>query len=101
MKDTRTKHLRKVAGWTFMICAAAAAVLMCINGHFAYACWPIIAALFYWTTDTFETLSEDAIGYGGAMTAENLELSSKLCDAEIKILELQEEINRLRDELKK
>lgn len=96
MKETRTKHFRKVAGWAFMICAAAVAVLMCIKGHFAYACWPILAAFYQWATDTFEALSEDAIEYGDAMMVENLELLSKLCDAEIKIQELQEEINKLK-----
>ena len=30
------------------------------------------------------------------MMLKNLEMSSKLCDAEIKIVELQEEINKLK-----
>lgn len=96
MKDTRTKHFNKVGSWGFTICAVAVAVIACIKGHFAYAVWPIIAAVFRYSADLFQTLSEDAIEYGDAMANANLEQSRELCDAYLKISELQEEINKLK-----
>lgn len=96
MKKERLQHILKVGLWAFTICAAAAAVLAVIQGHYALAVWPILAALFDWQATTFQDLAEDAIEYGDAMMLENMELSSKLCDAEIKIVELQEEINKLK-----
>ncbi len=96
MKETRKKHLRKACNWAITICAAAVAVPAIIKGDIAYACWPIIAALFQWMASDFQGLAEDSIEYGDAMMRENLEMSFKLRDAEIKIVELQEEINKLK-----
>ena len=97
MKKTRQQHIKKVSLWAFTICAVAVAVLAVIKGQYALAVWPILAAFFDWMTTTFQDLAEDAVEYGDAMMQENLEMSSKLCDAEIKIVELQEEINRLKN----
>ena len=98
MKKTRTQHFIKVGLWAFTICAAAVAVLAVIQGHYALAVWPILAALFYWLATTFQDLAEDAVEYGDAMMMANLEQSRELCDAKIKIVELQEEINKLKTE---
>lgn len=96
MKETRKKHLRTVCNWAVTICAAAVAVLAIIHGNIAYACWPIIAALFQWMASDFQGLAEDSIEYGDAMMMANLEQSRELCDAHLKIQELQEEIDRTR-----
>lgn len=96
MKKTRTKHFSKVSSGAFMICAAAVTVLAIIKGDLAYACWPIIAALSQWMASTVQELSEDAIEYGAAMTLANIKQSRELCDAHLKIQELQEEIDRTR-----
>lgn len=97
MKKTRAKHLSKVSCWAFIVCAAAVAVLAVIKGQYAFAVWPILAALFYWLATTFQGLAEDAIDYGGAMMMANLEQSRELCDAQLKILELENEIEQLKN----
>ena len=44
----------------------------------------------------FMDMAEDAVEYGDAMMMINLEQSRELCDAYLKIQELQEEINKLK-----
>jgi len=90
------KILTKTLQWLFPICAALVSVICIIRGQYALSVWPILAATFQHLSDKLMKLSEDAIQYGDAMMLENLEMSSKLCDAEIKIVELQEEINKLK-----
>ena len=97
MKKTRQQSIRKVCLWAFTICAAAAAVLAVIKGQYALALWPILAALFDWLATTFQDLAEDAVEYGDAMMMTNLEQSRELCDAQLKILELKNEIERLKN----
>lgn len=90
------KILTKALNWLFPIGAALVSVICIIRGQYALSVWPILAAAFQHLADVFMKLSEDAIQYGDAMMQENLELSSKLCDAEIKIAELQTENISLR-----
>ena len=97
MKKTRQRHIRQVSFWAFTICAVAVAVLAVIKGQYALAVWPILAAFFDWMARAFMDMAEDAVEYGDAMMMANLEQSRELCDAHLKILELQEEINRLKN----
>ena len=92
MKKTRQQHIRKVGLWAFTICAVAVAVLAVIKGQYALAVWPILAALFDWLATTFQDLAEDAVEYGDAMMMANLEQSRELCDAQLKIIELEEQL---------
>lgn len=96
MKKTRQRHIRKVSLWTFTICAVTVAVLAVIKGQYALAVWPILAAFFDWMAGAFMDMAEDAVEYGDAMMMINLEQSRELCDAYLKIRELQEEINKLK-----
>lgn len=95
MEERRKKH-RKVGRWAFAICAAAVAVLIFIKGEPAYASWPILAAFFHWVADVFEELFEEAIEYGDAMARANIEMSDELVKAQMEVVELREEINRLK-----
>ena len=95
MEERRKKH-RKVGRGAFAICATAVALLTFIKGEPAYACWPILAAFFHWMADVFEELSEKAIEYGDAMAQANIEMSNELVKAQLQVVELQEEINRLK-----
>lgn len=95
MEERRKQH-RKIRRWAFAICAAAVAVLTFIKGEPAYACWPILAAFFHWMADVFEELSENAIEYGDAMAKANIEMSDELVKAQLEVVELREEINRLK-----
>lgn len=97
MKKTRQRHLRKVGLWAFALCAVAVAVLAVIKGLYALAVWPILAALLDWQATTFMDMAEDAIEYGDAMMMANLEQSRELCDAQLKILELENEIEQLKN----
>ena len=98
MKKTREQHIRKVGLWAFTVCASAVAVLAVIKGQYALAVWPILAATFDWLATTFQELMEDAVDYGDAMAKANIEQSAELCDAKLKILELENEIERLKKE---
>lgn len=85
--------------WLIPICGVTVAVLGVITGQFNLAIWALLAAAFSWMTDEFRELSDHAIEYGDAMMLENLKMSSELCDAKLKIHDLQKEIKRLqRDE---
>lgn len=95
MEDMK-KILTKTLQWLFPICAAFASVFCIIRGLYALSAWPILAATLQILSHKLLKLSEDAIQYGDAMMLENLELSSKLCDAETKIVELQKEIIKLK-----
>ena len=90
------KILTKTLKWLFPICAAIVSVICIIQGQYALSVWPILAALYQYQASELMELSEKAIKYGDTMIQENLELSSKLCDAEIEIVNLQEEINKLK-----
>lgn len=96
MKETKTKHIRKVGRWAFAICAGAVTIIACIKGDLAYACWPILSAGFHWAAGAFEDLSESAIEYGDAMAQANIEMSNELVKAQLQVVELQEELNRLK-----
>ena len=85
--------------WLVPICGVTVAVLGVITGQFNLALWALLAAAFSWMADEFRELSDHAIEYGDAMMLENLTMSSELCDAKLKIHDLQNEIKRLqRDE---
>lgn len=94
MKKVLTKALK----WLVPICGVAVAVIGVITGQFNLAIWALLAAAFSWMADELRELSDHAIEYGDAMMLENLKISSELCDAKLKIVELQEEIDRLKKE---
>lgn len=92
MKKIFTKALK----WLIPICGVTVAVLGVITGQYSLAIWALLAAAFSWMANEFRELSDHAIEYGDAMMLENLKMSSELCDAKLKIHDLQKEINKLK-----
>lgn len=94
MKKIFTKALK----WLIPICGVAVAILGLITGQYSLAIWALLAAAFSWIAEEWRELSDHAIEYGDAMMLYNLKISSELCDAKLKIHDLQKEIKRLKKE---
>ena len=101
MKKIFTKALK----WLIPICGVAVAILGLITGQYSLAIWALLAAAFSWIAEEWRELSDHAIElsdhaieYGDAMMLDNLKISSELCDAKLKIHDLQKEIKRLKKE---
>ena len=92
------KILTKAFRWLFPICAISVSAICIIQGHYALSVWPILAAAFQHIATEFMALFDLAVEYGDAMMLDNLQLSQKLCDAELKIVELKAEIEKLKEE---
>lgn len=88
--------LTKLFSWLFPISALSVSAICIIQGHYALSIWPILAAAFQSVATQFQNLVEDAVQYGDSMMQESLQLSQKLCDAELKIVELKAEIEKLK-----
>ena len=88
----------KALKWLVPFSGVAVAVLGVITGQYNLAIWALLAAAFSWMAYEFRELSDHAIEYGDAMMLDNLKISSELCDAKLKIVVLQEEIERLKKE---
>ena len=86
------KILTKAFRWLFPICAISVSAICIIQGHYALSVWPILAAAFQHIATELMELSEHAVEYGDAMMQDNLKMSQKLCDAELKIVDLQHEL---------
>ena len=86
------KILTKAFRWLFPICAISVSAICIIQGHYALSVWPILAAASQLIADQLMELSEHAVEYGDAMMLDNLKMSQKLCDAELKIVDLQHEL---------
>lgn len=89
------KILTKAFRWLFPISAKRFSHLLHPR-NYSLSVWPILAAAFQHIATELMELYEHAVEYGDAMMLDNLKMSQKLCDAEIKIVELQEEINKLK-----
>ena len=83
--------LTKLFRWLFPICALIVSAICIIQGHYALSVWPVLAAAFQHLATEFMALSEQAVEYGDAMMLENLKMSSELCDAKLKIVDLKHE----------
>lgn len=92
------KFLTKALKWLAPFSGVAVAILGLITGQYSLAIWACLAAAFSWIAEEWRELSEHAVEYGDAMMLDNLKISSELCDAKLKIVELQEEIERLKKE---
>lgn len=92
-KSIFTKALK----WLVPFSGVAVAILGLITGQYSLAIWALLAAAFSWIAEEWRELSDHAIEYGDAMMLDNLKISSELCDAKLKIVELQEEIDRLKE----
>lgn len=109
------KNIRTAKRWAFPIVAAAFAILQITKGETLLALWVSLAGAFNWVANVLEERCEDLENdveelikanrdngktFDEIITA-NHDLAEALRQKDGEIAELYQEINRLRDELKK
>ena len=93
--------MKKPGFWGFMACALIVFVSEALAGNPICCVWIIVAALAYFFADLFFEYTDDLYNLCVTLVEEGENMSETLQHKDGEIAELYQEINRLRDELKK
>lgn len=93
--------MKKPGFWFFLVCALIVFVNEAYNGNAICCLWVILAAVGYFFSDLFMEYLDDFCDLCVVLIEEKEKMSETLQHKDGEIAELYQEINRLRDELKK
>lgn len=93
--------MKKPGFWCFVVCALIVFISEAYAGNIICCLWIILAAVGYFFSDLFNEYSDDLVDICLTLIAEGENMSEALQHKDGEIAELYQEINRLRDELKK
>lgn len=93
--------MKKPGFWCFLVCALVVFVSEAHQGNPICCLWIILAAVGYFFADLFKEYTDDFCDLCVALIEEKENTEEILKQKDGEISELYQEINRLRDELKK
>lgn len=96
-KRPELRLLKKPSFWLFTLCAIIVSVAEAINGHYITIIWVLFAPVFHAGALIIEMYADDLAALSCELAKELDTMTDVLKEKEAEIIELQEEINHLKN----